>query len=211
LERFSNDPRTFRKALDKLNGVADGLWIFSMFVGSDTAFLKNPKPSSLRITIPRDKRWAQFGTFLQNDGYQIFGNDRAPPGGVLFARQDRDELSLELDDKEDLDWKSSESLPAKTIRRVTSRGFGCFMTSKYAVLVCGLQPRSTDEDVIKEIRKSIVARYEAQPQGSAKERWTKLGDMIYSIVELGDVATERDSFNGFLSDTNVFSFLSALT
>jgi hypothetical protein len=211
LERYVSDPSALRKALGESNAIVDGFWTLSAFVSGDKAFPERLKRPPLRIIIPRKNDWKPISTVLESNGYLLRGNDRAPHGGVLFVRKNDDNLSLEFDDEKDLGWKNSESLQAKTVHRVMSEGFGCFMTSKYAVLVCGLQPRSADGDPIEKMRKSIVARYETQPQGSAKERWTKLGDRIYSIVEVGDVATERDSFNGFLSDTNVFSFLSALT
>ncbi|KAH7183799.1 hypothetical protein DER44DRAFT_804063 [Fusarium oxysporum] len=211
LERYVSDPSALRKALDESNAIVDGFWTLSAFVSGEKAFPERLKRPPLRIIIPRKNDWVPISTVLESNGYQLRGNYRAPRGGVLFVRENDDNLSLEFDDEKDLGWKNPESLQAKTLHRVMSEGFGCFMTSKYAVLVCGLQPRSADGDPIEKMRKSIVARYETQPQGSAKERWTKLDDRIYSIVEVEDVATERDSFNRFLSDTDVFSVLSELT
>ncbi|EMT69291.1 hypothetical protein FOC4_g10000603 [Fusarium odoratissimum] len=211
LERYVSDPSALRKALDESNALVDGFWTLSAFVSGEKVFLERLKRHPLRIIIPRKNNWVPISTVLESDGYQLRGNYRAPHGGVLFVRENDDNLSLEFDDEKDLGWKNSKSLQAKTLHRVMSEGFGCFMTSKYAVLVCGLQPRSADGDPIEKMRKSIVARYETQPQGSAKERWTKLGDRICSIVEVEDVDTERDSFNKFLSGTDVFSMLSELT
>ena len=210
LARYVSDPSAFRKALDEANAIVEGFWILSAFIGGDEACLERLKDEKLCITVPRGNSWKSISNILEDNDYQLQGDGRAPPygGEILFVRKNNDNLSLKFD--LDLYWTNHESLQLKATLRAMSKELGCFMTSKYGVLVCDLRPLSAEQAYIKELREAMVARCEKSRQGSAKERYLKHENAMYSVMEFDDLKADSNSFNGFLSNSNILSDLSKM-
>jgi hypothetical protein len=210
LARYVSDPSAFRKALDEANAIVEGFWILSAFIGGDEACLERLKDKTLRIIVPRGNSWTSISNILEDNDYKLRSDARAPPygGEILFVRKNDDNLSLKFGP--DLDWNNHNSMQFNVMLKAMSNEFGCFMTSKYGVLVCDLRPPSAKQGYIEELRKAMVARCEKSRQGSAKERYLKHENAMYSVMEFDDLKTDSNSFNGFLSNSNILSDLSKM-